>query len=65
MKKCIKCGTRMIEDLNTSNDLYLTSNNKKIAKVYFCVCPKCGNIEIYVKDINALEKINIKNSITC
>lgn len=65
MRKCIRCQTEMIEncDIKVEGALYgiviAKGENifsKRIGKPKIAVCPKCGEISIYIQTPEMLDK---------
>ncbi len=68
MRSCIRCGTQMIEDCGLYQEgdwrrvmlekgksgLFQISRN--IGPVMASVCPSCGEISIYIEDVNELKE---------
>lgn len=61
MRKCIRCGEEMVEncDIKTSwwedklkiINLYNQTYKSKIGKPKVAVCPSCGEVSFYIKDV--------------
>ena len=66
MKKCIRCGKNMIEDLNVKNSNFIIDKNIK-EKIFVSVCTKCGYVEYYIKNPEKLDYLINKdnNKIVC
>jgi len=64
MRKCLRCGEEMVENLAVKAGGYsviLTQRGilkDSLGKVKCAVCPKCGYIENYIEDISKLETSN-------
>ena len=43
MRKCLRCGTEMKEDCT------------RIGKPKVAICPKCGEVSIYIEDVDKLK----------
>lgn len=65
MRECIRCKSEMVEqcDLKVQGAGYgvvLTSNEKifseRLGKPKIAICPNCGEISIYMDDVNKLKK---------
>lgn len=64
MRKCVRCNTEMNEELEIKVDMqsYGISVSlkgifgKKIEKPQIAVCPECGEISFFIKNINLLRK---------
>ena len=60
MRKCIRCGAEMEEDFSFTgaggNVLRKKGFNLKAVYPKAALCPKCGEVSIYVED-EALEKL--------
>lgn len=57
MRKCLRCSTKMIEelDIRTNDALGLAVAEKglfktTLGKIVCAVCPECGYVEIYVEN---------------
>lgn len=67
MRKCTRCKTEMHEDytlkLENSNYRVVTaaknsSSNKPVGTTNVAVCPKCGEVSIYVKNTSKKKESN-------
>ena len=60
MRKCIRCGAQMQEDFTFTggggNVLRKKGINLKSVYTKAALCPKCGEVSIYVDD-DAIEKL--------
>lgn len=64
MRKCIRCNSEMEEELEIKVDMQgygisVTRKGifgKKIVKPQIAVCPRCGEISFFIKDINVLKE---------
>lgn len=65
MRECIRCKSEMVEhcDLKVQGAGYgvvLTSNEKifseRLEKPKIAICPNCGEVSIYIDDVNKLKK---------
>lgn len=65
MRECIRCKSEMVEqcDIKVQGAGYgvvLTSNEKifseRFGKPKIAVCPNCGEVSIYMDDVNKLKK---------
>lgn len=65
MRECIRCKSEMVEhcDLKVQGAGYgvvLTSNEKvfseRLGKPKIAICPNCGEVSIYIDDVNKLKK---------
>lgn len=64
MRKCVRCNTEMNEELEIKVDMqsYGISVSrkgifgKKIEKPQIAICPECGEISFFIKNINLLRK---------
>lgn len=68
MKKCIRCGKNMIEDLSVKNSNFIFDKSKNInEKIFVSVCTKCGYVEYYIKNPEKLDYLinKDKNNIVC
>jgi predicted nucleic-acid-binding Zn-ribbon protein len=69
MKKCLRCATAMVEDLNlmVTNGGYGLDVREKgmfkksLGKVKCAVCPECGYTEAYIDDTQNIKKLIEKN----
>ena len=57
MRKCLRCGTEMkencaikVEGAGYGNKLF----GGRIGKPKVAICPKCGEVSIYVEDVEKL-----------
>ena len=67
MRLCLRCQTPMVEDCDIKQELSgyrLTVSNKtnvvfagRIGPPCVAICPKCGEISLYIEDVS---KLNIK-----
>ena len=65
MRKCLRCETEMIENLEimVSNGGYGIDVREKgifkssIGKIKCAVCPECGYTETYIENIDKIKKI--------
>ena len=62
MRKCLRCENEMAEDFsiipnNGVSHIELIKNGDMMSNFKYAVCSKCGYTEIYVKDIQKVEKI--------
>ena len=64
MRKCAKCGNVMMSDLRLKVNgggygsvVHVDEKQKAkiIGDVKVAVCPKCGNIEMYLEDLTNLK----------
>lgn len=65
MRKCIRCGTEMKENCTIKVQgagygiVMSTEKNKllkgRIGEPNVAICPKCGEISIYIEDISKLQ----------
>lgn len=64
MKKCLRCGAKMVDDLNYRIDYgrynsgWIVSQGlfrKNFGEPKCSVCPDCGYIEYYLEDLEALK----------
>lgn len=65
MRVCIRCKSEMVEqcDIKVQGAGYgvvLTSNEKvfseRLGKPKIAICPNCGEVSIYMDDVNKLKK---------
>ncbi len=68
MRKCIRCNTEMIEELEVkTNDAIGISIGEKglfkrsLGKVHAAVCPECGYLETYIDKTEKLKKSASEN----
>ena len=69
MRKCIRCQTEMVEDLNVmvSNGGYGVDVREKgmfkgsLGKVKCAVCPACGYLETYIDKTDDIRELVEKN----
>ena len=65
MRKCLRCETTMVEDLNVmvTNGSYGVDVRQKgmfkgsLGKIKCAVCPECGYTETYIDDTEDIKKI--------
>ena len=65
MRKCIRCQTEMVEDLNVmvSNGAYGVDVREKgmfkgsLGKVKCAVCPTCGYLETYIDNPDSIREL--------
>ncbi len=64
MRRCIRCNTPMVEDLeirpNDGNGLCVSQKGlfgATVAKVSCAVCPECGYVETYVNNTDKVKKL--------
>ena len=70
MKKCLRCQTEMVEDLNlmVSNGGYGVDVREKgmfkgsLGKVKCSVCPACGYLETYIDKTDGIRELVEKNN---
>ena len=65
MRKCIRCGTEMKENCTIKVQgagygiVMSTEKNKllkgRIGEPNVAICPKCGEISIYIEDVSKLQ----------
>lgn len=66
MRNCARCNTPMVEGLEartgTTNGFSVGTKGifGTLAKVECAVCPKCGQVEMYVNDQQKLKKLTNK-----
>ena len=66
MRTCIRCGAEMVEDCDirvegAGNGIVLAADAKKLfsprlGKPKVAVCPKCGEISLYMEHPEALSR---------
>jgi hypothetical protein len=66
MRKCIRCNSDMVEGcglkvLGTAHRLVLADDKNKfwgrrMGEPCVAICPNCGEVSIYLKDVDKLEK---------
>ena len=69
MRKCIRCQTEMVEDLNVmvTNGGYGVDVREKgmfkgsLGKVKCAVCPTCGYLETYIDNPDSIRELVEKN----
>lgn len=69
MRKCLRCQTEMVEDLNVmvSNGAYGVDVREKgmfkgsLGKVKCAVCPACGYLETYIDKTDGIRELVEKN----
>lgn len=69
MRKCIRCNTEMIENLDVKvegradgikiTELGIFKSN--LGRMQCAVCPECGYIETYIEDTSKIKKIAKKS----
>lgn len=69
MRKCIRCNTEMIENLDVKvegradgikiTELGVFKDN--LGRMQCAVCPECGYIETYIEDTSKVKKIAKKS----
>ena len=70
MRKCLRCQTEMVEDLNVmvTNGGYGVDVREKgmfkgsLGKVKCAVCPACGYLETYIDKTDGLRELVEKNN---
>ena len=69
MRKCIRCNTEMVEDLDIKVEggayrIKITQQGlfkDNLGKLKCAVCPKCGFAETYIQDISKIKKLTLNN----
>ena len=69
MRKCLRCQTEMVEDLNVmvTNGGYGVDVREKgmfkgsLGKVKCAVCPACGYLETYIDKTDGIRELVEKN----
>ncbi len=63
MRKCLRCSTEMIENLEirTNEAFGITLGEKglfkgSLGRIRAAVCPECGYLETYIEDTDKLKK---------
>ena len=64
MRMCIRCECEMIENFDVKVEgaaygLKITQQGifkDNLGKVYAAVCPECGYLEFYLKDVSKMKK---------
>lgn len=57
MRKCVRCGAEMMEDYGiTSGYGIVVRKGLSAVKPKAAVCPRCGEVSIYVEDVEKLKK---------
>ena len=65
MRKCVRCQTEMIEDCDikvqgAGYGLTIANNENffadRIGKPKVAICPQCGEISIYIENLEKLDK---------
>ena len=65
MRKCLRCDTEMVEDLDvkvegdTRSRVGIFKDN--LGKFKCAVCPECGYTETYIQDTSKIKKLALKN----
>ena len=65
MRKCLRCGTAMVEDLTVmvSGGGYGIDVREKglfkgsLGKIKCAVCPECGYVETYIDNTEGIKKV--------
>ena len=65
MRKCLRCGTAMVEDLSvmvTSGGYGIDVREKgmfkmPIGKIKCAVCPECGYTETYIDNLEGIKRL--------
>ncbi len=62
MRKCIRCGSEMKENcaIKTPYGMMLSSDEKKLVggklgKPKVAICPECGEVSIYLENLEKLK----------
>ena len=67
MRKCLRCETVMVDDLNVTASIYGLEVREAgmfgsyLGKIKCAVCPECGYTETYVDDLEIIMKLAKKN----
>ena len=69
MRKCLRCATEMVEDLDVKVEggaYGITVTQQGIfkdnwGKFKCAVCPECGYTEICIQDVSKVKKLILKN----
>lgn len=60
MRKCIRCGAEMEENFTITSGTGIVVRREglsmKSVKPKVAVCPKCGEVSIYIEDFSKLKK---------
>ena len=61
MRKCLRCNSKMVDDLilpvGENGRIYPPGIfSRSFGKVKCMVCPKCGYIELYLENLDRLER---------
>ncbi|MGM9972784.1 MAG: nucleic acid-binding protein [Clostridiaceae bacterium] len=64
MRKCIRCNAEMIEDFDVKVEggaygLKVTNQGifkDNLGKVTCAICPDCGYMELYLKDVSKIKQ---------
>jgi predicted nucleic-acid-binding Zn-ribbon protein len=58
MRKCVRCGVDMIENLESGLKLKRTPNFRVVeVDLKAAMCPKCGCTELYTDELSVIEKV--------
>ncbi|MCI9523902.1 MAG: nucleic acid-binding protein [Erysipelotrichaceae bacterium] len=66
MRKCIRCHTEMIENLDIKKDVSIYSINVtkhgflkgSLGQIQCAVCPECGYVETYLSDVSKIKNLD-------
>jgi len=65
MRKCLRCATEMIENCSikvegTGYGIVMATDERlfanRIGKPKVAICPKCGEVSVYLENTQVLEK---------
>ncbi len=64
MRHCVRCGSEMTEDLDIKVDMQFYGIcitgpgifSQAVEKPKVAVCPQCGEISMYLKNVDKLKK---------
>lgn len=64
MRKCLRCGTEMVEDCGVRQSdnacgIVITDSErffaKTVARLKAAVCPECGEVSLYIENMDKLK----------
>ncbi len=57
MRQCVRCGAEMEEDYTLTSGYGIVIRKGRFSeKPKAAVCPRCGEISLYVEDVEKLKK---------